>query len=779
LFLGFVIFMIVTIFKSIKATSAGFHKPVDYIFERIRIGKSKETVERLRTEGDKEKAKILKSSLPSICFSGEFKNRSKSGLIAPSGLICLDFDKYPSQEELLAERGKITSSQYTFACFISPSGNGLKVVVKIPAVEKDHKYYFKSLQAYFNSKHFDPQCSDVARVCFESFDPDIYINKNSEVYTSKTDKEEELNYTPIVPLTSPNRIIENLLKWFDAKFSMTSGGRNSNLFKLASAFNDYGIKKIEAESVLLKYSSKDFTDNEIIQVLNSAYSKHSNFGTKFFEDSFKKNKIERSIRSGKSVKDIKQEFKEEGVSSFIDNIKESMATSDFWDYSEKGKILLSPHKYKSFLQENKFFKFVPSGSNNFIFIKIDKNLIEDTNSNSIKDFTLNYLENLEGVGMQPFDFMANATKFFKDDYLNFLDTIRVNIKEDTKDTCYLYFENCAVEVTGKEIKKIDYLDLDGFVWKNQIINRQFNEEDPTDCIFEKFIKKISNEEEDRFISFCTLIGYLLHSYKTPANNKAVILNDETISENPNGGSGKGIFCNAIGKMKKMVSIDGKHFGFDKSFPYQLVQADTQILLFDDVKKNFAFENLFSLITEGITIEKKNKDAIKIDVNKSPKIIITTNYPIGGVGGSFERRKQEYEFSSYFSSKHTPYDEFGGMLFDWDEKEWSRFDNFMIICVQVYLTKGILTADFKNLELKKFIKETSLEFFEWIKEGAIDHEVRVYKALKYSEFIEEFSDFNKLTKKRFSQWTEAYATYLGAEYISGKDTAGRYFIIKNK
>jgi hypothetical protein len=558
---------------------------------------------------------------------------------------------------------------------------------------------------------------------------------------------------------------------------MASGNRNSNLFKLASALNDFGISNMDAEAVCLKFSSKDFTDREISQIVKSAYSKTSNFGTKFFEDGFKKKKIENAIRSGKPITEIKKEFKESGVSDFIESVKNSMANFDFWDYSEKGKVVLSPHKYKSFLQENKFFKFIPNGSNNFIFIKIERNLIEDTTSNKIKDFVLNYLEKIENIGMQPFDYMANSTKYFKDDYLNFLDTISVNIKEDTQEKCYLYYENCAVEVSKNEIKKIDYIDLDGFVWKNQVIGRNFEDKDPTDCIFEKFISKISGGEKQKFVSFCSLIGYLLHSYKTPANNKAVILNDEAISENPNGGSGKGIFCNAIGKMKKMVSIDGKQFGFDKSFAYQLVQADTQILLFDDVKKNFAFENLFSLITEGITIEKKNKDAIKIDVHKSPKIVITTNYPIGGIGGSFDRRKLEYEFSSYFSSKHTPFDEFGTMLFDWDKEEWMKFDNFMIQCVQIYLLKGLIVAESKNLDLKKFIKETSMEFADWCRDGAIDRDIIIYKSKKYTEFIEEFADFKNLTRKRFSQWTECYAKYICSEYVSGRDQEGRYFIIK--
>ena len=159
---------------------------------------------------------------------------------------------------------------------------------------------------------------------------------------------------------------------------------------------------------------------------------------------------------------------------------------------------------------------------------------------------------------------------------------------------------------------------------------------------------ISGEDSERYNSFKSVIGYLLHSFKTSANNKAIIFNDEKISDNPNGGR-KGLFWNALAKMKRVASIDGKTFDFGKSFPYQTVSTDTQILVFDDVRKNFNFESLFSLITEGITLEYKGQDAIKLPVEHSPKLVITTNYTVGGVGGSHERRKFEVEMSGYFGS----------------------------------------------------------------------------------------------------------------------------------
>ena len=186
--------------------------------------------------------------------------------------------------------------------------------------------------------------------------------------------------------------------------------------------------------------------------------------------------------------------------------------------------------------------------------------------------------------------------------------------------------------------------------------------DVIDCDFRKFVGNISGNIEKNITSLESTIGYLMHGYKNFSYSPAVILNDENITPNPEGGTGKGLFMNAHGQMKKLVVIDGKSFNFERSFAYQLVSADTQILCFDDVKKHFDFERLFSVVTEGLTLEKKNKDAIKIPFSKSPKIAITTNYVIKGEGSSFERRRFELEFKQHYSQFHTPFMEFKKLFF---------------------------------------------------------------------------------------------------------------------
>jgi hypothetical protein len=272
----------------------------------------------------------------------------------------------------------------------------------------------------------------------------------------------------------------------------------------------------------------------------------------------------------------------------------------------------------------------------------------------------------------------------------------------------------------------------------------------------------------------------------------VILNDEVISDNPEGGTGKGLFMSALGQMKKVVTIDGKSFTFERSFAYQLVSADTQILVFDDVKKYFDFERLFSLITEGLTLEKKNKDAIKIPFNKSPKIAITTNYAIKGAGNSFARRKWELELHQHYNKNLSPLDDFGKLMFsDWNDDEWCEFDNYMIGCVKSYLATGLVKSKFVNLKIRQLSAETCHDFIEWC--GLIDHQENRFlehgKRLRlndlYEDFIDNYPDYGPrsrmtVSRQKFWKWIVSYAMYTSSRAPEeGRDMIGKWLVFKPK
>jgi hypothetical protein len=236
------------------------------------------------------------------------------------------------------------------------------------------------------------------------------------------------------------------------------------------------------------------------------------------------------------------------------------------------------------------------------------------------------------------------------------------------------------------------------------------------------------------------------------------------------------------QIRKVSILDGKSFDDKKSFPYQTVNIETEILVFDDVKKNFDFENKFSLVTEGLTLERKNKDAIKLSVEQSPKMVLSTNYAIKGEGNSHDRRRHEIEIAQYYNGKLTPFDEFGRQLFDdWSEEDFIKFDNYMVWCIQTFLSNGLISQNAKNIRLRKFIAESSMEFYEWVQDSEnVPLNIMLDKKEYLNKFVDEYQDFKKwLTAKRFNIWVQKYCKFTNQKYLEGNTNGFRWFMIENE
>ena len=793
----------VTIFKSIRDTDTPFHRDVRLILNRIKEGteSTKDLVKRIRLEKRKPERQELKKLLPAICFSGTFNKRTDASLIQHSGLICLDFDGYDKSKELLQDKESLSKNKYVFSVFISPSGNGLKVLVKIPADAENHTNYFNSLEKYFNSPYFDKTSKNLSRVCYESYDPLLHINENSSIWDLIEEPEyTEVNKTrdqPTIPITDENKIVDILVKWWTKKYPMNEGQRNQNCYVLAMAFNDFGINKGLSSYILNQYASEDFTTREITQTIDSAYKHTANFGTKYYEDEERINNIRAKLRRGVSKKEIRIQLQDSHlesdiIESVLNKVEEENSKQTFWDRNDKGVVKIIHIQFKQFLEDNGFYKFCPEGGKNYVFVKVTNNLIDHTSDKEIKDFVLDHLLELDDIGV--YNYFADQTRFFKEEFLSLLSTIEIYFIADTKDASYLYYKNCAVRITKDGVSLLDYIDLGGYVWKDHVIDRNFVKCSVSDNFdFKKFVSNVNGGDEGRIKSMESTMGFLLHGYKNLGFCPAVILNDEVISDNPEGGTGKGLLMNALSKMKKLVVIDGKSFAFERSFAYQLVSADTQILCFDDVRKHFDFERLFSVVTEGLTLEKKNKDAIKIPFAKSPKIAITTNYAIKGAGNSFARRKWELELHQFYRKDYTPQDEFGRLMFgDWNDDDWCEFDNYMIGCLKNYLRTGLVKSKFVNLKIRQLSAESCHEFIEWC--GLVDSaernvmlqvDTRLYKNELYSNFVEEYPDYGprgrmSISRTKFYKWLIAYAIYKeGTLPEEDRDQQGRWIIIKSK
>jgi hypothetical protein len=350
--------------------------------------------------------------------------------------------------------------------------------------------------------------------------------------------------------------------------------------------------------------------------------------------------------------------------------------------------------------------------------------------------------------------------------------------QDTKDVSFIPYRNGVVKITKNKIDIVPYIDIDGYIWDRQIIDRDYKPTKTIENDFKNFVAKVSAEQDTRVDALETTLGYLLHTYKDKTDQKAIIFNDQEIDDNPNGGSGKSLVLTAIGKIRNIVKIDGKAFNPQKSdFVYQRVNLDSQILAFDDVKKNFDFEQLFSLISEGITVNRKNKDEIFIPFERSPKIVITTNYVISGAGGSHDRRRHEIEFNQYFNAQRNPLDEYGRLLFDsWTIVDWLIFDNYMISNLQKFLSMGLVKSVAINADHKRFISATNKEFYDYAIEGNITMDVVHYNNVSIQDFQTYTGGYADLNSQKYLRMVDEYCKFKGYHFDKGRSAAGRWFKI---
>ena len=171
--------------------NVGYEKPITITeaVELIKGERFKKVTDGLRKiENPRDAYSYKRSNFAAATFSGTFSQRNSDSLIQHSGLICLDIDKL-DQEKLDSILATIPKDSLTHVLFISPSGNGVKLIVKIDCTDgKAHKdIYFPSLVKYYKEHYdidIDKSGSNVDRLCYLPYDPNVYYNPDSDVFYS-------------------------------------------------------------------------------------------------------------------------------------------------------------------------------------------------------------------------------------------------------------------------------------------------------------------------------------------------------------------------------------------------------------------------------------------------------------------------------------------------------------------------------------------------------------------------------------------------------------------
>ncbi len=277
----------VTIFKNFNEVVE--HKTIATILEEIKTGKYKPGIIYLRKSLSEKKVEAYnkaKKSLPAFTPSGKFVGGRKLEFLTEySKFIILDIDKL-STNDLQKSKSIAAQSEFTYACFISPSGNGLKILVKIDTPKTEHKETFLKVQAYYENilkLEIDKSGKDLTRLCFYSWDENLFLNENSKTFSivntvevPLVEEQPQPKTKKLQPVLDYDAIYTHCVNFTEKKVQFVNGSRNVFVHQLACNLNRKGVALNDALGYIL--TDFGYDEKEVTQAVNSAYGNIHEFG---------------------------------------------------------------------------------------------------------------------------------------------------------------------------------------------------------------------------------------------------------------------------------------------------------------------------------------------------------------------------------------------------------------------------------------------------------------------------------------------------------------------
>jgi hypothetical protein len=241
--------------------------------------------------GEKEEVDKLKKGLLAFTVSGEFSGGRKMEFLKRyNPFVILDIDKL--NEEVLARlMVKVNEIEFTRVAFISPSGRGVKIIVRVDSEIEKHGIAYKQVADYYQEilgVEIDRSGKDITRLCFMSHDPSAYFDPESKVFdvVKLVDDNFALSDEPGLNFSrTSSSVLENegaglkvdikggFAKCVDQtneKLEFKNGNRNNFIYQLAANCSQAGIP-LEVTNKLSK-ADFDLSNEEIDRTVKSAYN---------------------------------------------------------------------------------------------------------------------------------------------------------------------------------------------------------------------------------------------------------------------------------------------------------------------------------------------------------------------------------------------------------------------------------------------------------------------------------------------------------------------------
>jgi len=168
----------------------------DNFLEGVRSGRWQDIALEVRNAPNKEIKELKKKTAPLVTVSGSFAARKDDAIRKHSNLIAIDIDNL---DDAVATKNRIGADPYTLAAFISISGKGLCLIVKIDGTR--HLDAFNAIAAYLYNEYqliVDQSGKNVSRARFISYDPALIQNPNAATFKKYLPKKKEYKQQKVV-----------------------------------------------------------------------------------------------------------------------------------------------------------------------------------------------------------------------------------------------------------------------------------------------------------------------------------------------------------------------------------------------------------------------------------------------------------------------------------------------------------------------------------------------------------------------------------------------------
>lgn len=255
---------LISLFKRVAYTKFPEDMQLIDFLEKTRDGEWEDIVTQCRLIKDDKKRKEFKEEMPTATLSGQFIERNDGGLTEHSEYINIDIDDLENINNI---KYILCQDKYVYACWVSTSGTGLRVLFHIDKSKHRESYIGISQYLYdrYDITSIDVNGKALSKPYVVSWDPALYYSPDSVPMFKKYVKETIIKKLPdfihtdddfknvLLQITSRKvNICESYEEWIKVGFALSEKfGENGRQY-----FHD-----ISSQSSRYKYeeANKQFT----------------------------------------------------------------------------------------------------------------------------------------------------------------------------------------------------------------------------------------------------------------------------------------------------------------------------------------------------------------------------------------------------------------------------------------------------------------------------------------------------------------------------------------